>query len=1286
MPPPVKEPITFLGWIEDLFKSTVNLPKKSIEVYRDNYTGALSIVVKSSSAKVSDNAALISAFVESPEAFKDISGVNTKVSIEDFIRQPLKTLDSIGRKTLNDIARIDDVSSQIRSETIEALTRGKTTLNGRNLRNPQNRVVKAAVNLGIPFTDISGLIDPLTGSKISLLVNSNVANPDQFDDRKTVEENEKNDSQYKTYTVLSGALTGMAADYENPSNVLTYRDQALRAYNQTVMREMGIDLDSVFSTTTAKKTQFETLHKHKIFLPGSNKGSFDTVLAGAPGANPLLKLNAVTSNDALLASALGKTPAEVAASPELREIYQLFLESEFRNFDMDKMKDKTDPLDKRKISAIGETGTQADQEKTRIAMELQLKIEAYRTQINATVEANILAKKSGMITTEVANRNAAMAAGTGHGPMRLVGGMLIPMPIPWTPAELTLDGTELTIDTQLRAQAARARERLMAATKTMDMAHNLYFASTTKNLLEAIEKGSFLNTFFISSRFAGSLPFISNTIWDGKNNPLIGFIDDKATWFDDRGLSPGKVAEAAGLYTGLAFEIEEDSKLKGLSKLTKLESEINIEWKTPVAGPIGSHVWHQRTVKAGEGAGIFGDWGIYDTVNRASLSNGKMLRDNMVPVADFLNPEDLLGDRAKIRTFFDNLISESEALKLNSGVPDPASPYQNFAKEFGVVTTNTVTDPITGVVTTVVDDASLAKLKTQYTAYTSGTGGENLLFTTLNQPNGVPATGRWEFLKLIDKQGKTAQFTKKYMGYLNWYNRKANGIQSFAYKQILFGKYGGSNGLVKGLIKISTPIRNILQTFGIGDEIILSEAIAKWGFVQKATQLGKYLQTPNAASIAALQAMGGRIGTVLASSVASLARSVAGKALLQSVGYLLSGLGGALTGGIGWVVAAFGDVMWKFGKNALKLNFKRAWAEAKEAMQAKWEVVKKVIIYPLACACGCIIAPIGLIIIVIASQLANLNPFGGGTQADIQSKLISVAKTAQVVGNAINYTITITNISGEDAIDIEPITDTLNFTYPCGVESGTTVTYPNNSNGYNWNVVNFPSGQTGTINKTAPLVLSYTVNNIINGTYFNFIEVKAVGEIGRSATSSVSNDIGGGGCVTCPAGWPLSTAGTNEHVVTQGRYTNSTHSATEAVDIAPSNYIYDVSSGQQILSTHRGTVWFSVSSEGYGNLAVVRSPQNFSTYYAHLDRFNDAISSGDQVDAGTFLGIMGTTGNSTGPHLHYEFRLPENNPNYACLSGHKLELVNIQSTQSYVPKNIPKGCVGSVSCENITIP
>src|SRR5690606_6208850 len=63
------------------------------------------------------------------------------------------------------------------------------------------------------------------------------------------------------------------------------------------------------------------------------------------------------------------------------------------------------------------------------------------------------------------------------------------------------------------------------------------------------------------------------------------------------------------------------------------------------------------------------------------------------------------------------------------------------------------------------------------------------------------------------------------------------------------------------------------------------------------------------------------------------------------------------------------------------------------------------------------------------------------------------------------------------------------------------------------------------------------------------------------------------------------------------------------------------------------------SQRGYGNTIVIKHHNNYKTLYAHQSRFASGIKKGGKVEQGQLIGYVGSTGWSTGPHLHYEFRI-----------------------------------------------
>ncbi|SHN88991.1 Peptidase family M23 [Geodermatophilus obscurus] len=81
-------------------------------------------------------------------------------------------------------------------------------------------------------------------------------------------------------------------------------------------------------------------------------------------------------------------------------------------------------------------------------------------------------------------------------------------------------------------------------------------------------------------------------------------------------------------------------------------------------------------------------------------------------------------------------------------------------------------------------------------------------------------------------------------------------------------------------------------------------------------------------------------------------------------------------------------------------------------------------------------------------------------------------------------------------------------------------------------------------------------------------------------------------------------------------------------------------SGTPIRAVADGTVTFAGSDDGgYGNLVTIHTAPNVDTYYAHQVDGGIRVATGDTVTAGQLIGAVGTTGDSTGNHLHFEVRV-----------------------------------------------
>jgi murein DD-endopeptidase MepM/ murein hydrolase activator NlpD len=76
--------------------------------------------------------------------------------------------------------------------------------------------------------------------------------------------------------------------------------------------------------------------------------------------------------------------------------------------------------------------------------------------------------------------------------------------------------------------------------------------------------------------------------------------------------------------------------------------------------------------------------------------------------------------------------------------------------------------------------------------------------------------------------------------------------------------------------------------------------------------------------------------------------------------------------------------------------------------------------------------------------------------------------------------------------------------------------------------------------------------------------------------------------------------------------------------------------GTPVMAAFDGTVEFAGDGKGYGNVIRISHGGVKATAYAHLSRFEDGVKPGLAVSAGDIVGYVGTTGLSTGPHLHFE--------------------------------------------------
>lgn len=80
---------------------------------------------------------------------------------------------------------------------------------------------------------------------------------------------------------------------------------------------------------------------------------------------------------------------------------------------------------------------------------------------------------------------------------------------------------------------------------------------------------------------------------------------------------------------------------------------------------------------------------------------------------------------------------------------------------------------------------------------------------------------------------------------------------------------------------------------------------------------------------------------------------------------------------------------------------------------------------------------------------------------------------------------------------------------------------------------------------------------------------------------------------------------------------------------------YAAPRGRKIIASADGTITHRSHKGGYGKTIMIRHKGNYKTLYAHMSRYKSGLRVGSFVKQGTHIGYVGSTGMSTGPHLHF---------------------------------------------------
>jgi murein DD-endopeptidase MepM/ murein hydrolase activator NlpD len=90
---------------------------------------------------------------------------------------------------------------------------------------------------------------------------------------------------------------------------------------------------------------------------------------------------------------------------------------------------------------------------------------------------------------------------------------------------------------------------------------------------------------------------------------------------------------------------------------------------------------------------------------------------------------------------------------------------------------------------------------------------------------------------------------------------------------------------------------------------------------------------------------------------------------------------------------------------------------------------------------------------------------------------------------------------------------------------------------------------------------------------------------------------------------------------------------------------FGAATGTPIMAAGDGIVEKAGPNAGYGNFVLLRHNATYETAYGHMSRFASGIKPGVHVRQGQVIGYVGATGLATGPHLHYEVRIRDDQVN-----------------------------------------
>jgi hypothetical protein len=1258
---------TFEQWLNDVTSSPIRAPQQAVTAVFDKAKNKYIFLKYTIEPPSNDDRAADVQFaiaIGDSEEIRDLKGVETAISLGDLATNPTETVKKLLENTQNDILNIDELGAVRSSMLMGNIVRGKThNEDGTDLTQPTSVILRA---MGVKYPSlVNGGVH-----EYQLMVDSSPTQPRAtYADRRSVELGESLPVEFQTYTQQSNAMYSLAESAEDRKARPINRNNAFQSFNRTALRELELSLTHSFDhkiaggkSKTGELTKFFNTHGA---LPSPADPNYNTIMSGIVGvtaaefADPArfsdatkkylhsvyeseihsLKINGDaflggkinTAVNAQLGFSVGAFPATM--SPDVKKAWEGFI-------GYDPVTGRGKPISVKNRMAAYDGLRDAYLKEGRVAEWRNIAVQDLGLEIDTRNYGGIrMTRLYGEDLNFMYQR-------------KLIDSYML---LENNTAQIRRDVYNAAVGRSGNTNDGRlALERFDASINGLRLSNNLYFASTTKEILEAIRGRKFISVGIIATRFFNAIPYIDPEFrnLDALTNIInpdtyltalektdfVKGIGEKVFGKQWLAENKGKVITGwnnnVAMLAGIGFETGTLPTHGVIGLATKVFGQQYIEslfenrqfimyqhYRPEIVGGVTklvpSGIWATIGAKASQVKGLFGDESVYELLSEISsmdMLNGVMA----IKVDDFIaNPANLQSLSNAIQT-----VSTSAAGYA------PLNAFEQLAIHLGFGAGGA-------------RQAKAAEFLANFNQVL-GPNGAMAWLQAIAASGKVPQAELWTFLQATVQSGKT-MVGKNYLGPLNIFNRYANLARDFLYKNFIWGKY------LEGAPGVSM-LRGFLKTLGMSEDIGLIMAAQKWRWVRWFNQVGNSLnrlsQSGGTSGAWALRTLVGRkLGSYIAVRVAT---STTFRAIAQTMAYVFKGVAGIATGGISFVLTTLGSIAFQMSLKLMKGDLRGAGHVVEEELTGLANVAKIVVVYPLtlifACGCGCFMIVMLFLVVVVPGMMAPNEDLVAGISGVVNSELIEVDKNSSFsmlgFGSTINYEITVRNTS-DAPVTISTFSDELRMVGPCTVAGSPSSTGLYGEPGFKGKL----SDATGDIPALDYIEAQFLGKIIPPGeevtyefslydygddpaTFYNSVEVAVAEEPGKSAIDSTADPVNGGGCSQCPSGWPV-TGGS----ITQGPNGGWSHTGVEATDISVPN-------GTLVRATHDGVVTKSATgwNDGYGTFIEIQGAEGYRTLYGHL--LSLSVDVGDTVIAGQEIGFSDNSGNSTGPHLHYEFRRP----------------------------------------------